>query len=224
MKLKIQPCLCLKSGILIPIPPVFKAMINPESYKRDFGINYNRDKSQGKLSPELKFNSYDEEKISFDFILDGTGVVNGETDVPGRLKKLKNIVYKYVGYFHEPNVVRVAWGDLAFYGRLTSMGVNYTLFKPDGIPLRAKVSLAFSKYVNAKEESKKAERSSPDLTHTRLVKDGDTLPLLCHEIYEDPSLYLYVARHNKLTDFRHLLPGSRLYFPPIDALNIPEVP
>jgi len=224
MKLNIQPCLCLKSGILIPIPPVFKTMVNPESYKRDFGINYNKDKSQGKLSPEVKFSSYNEEKISFDFILDGTGVVKGETDVPGHLKKLKAIVYKYTGDRHEPNLVRLAWGDLVFYGRLTSMGVNYTLFKPDGIPLRAKVSLAFSKYVNPKEESKKAGRSSPDLSHTRLVKDGDTLPLLCHEIYEDTSLYLYVARHNKLNDFRHLPPGTRLHFPPIDALNIPEGP
>jgi len=47
------------------------------------------------------------------------------------------------------------------------------------------------------------------------VRDGDTLPLLCHRIYGDPGYYLDVARHNQLTDFRQLRPGAKLHFPPL---------
>ncbi len=55
-----------------------------------------------------------------------------------------SIVYKYDGSNHEPNHVRVLWGNLIFFGRLESMSVEYTLFKPGGEPLRAKIKLSFS--------------------------------------------------------------------------------
>ena len=58
--------------------------------------------------------------------------------------------------------------------------------------------------------------SSPDLTHLRDVRDGDTLPLLAYDIYGNAQLYLEVARVNKLVNFRRLRSASRLSFPPLD--------
>lgn len=224
----IQACSLDSNGSPTADGSKFETMINPESYKKEHAINYNKDKVLGKLAPELKFNNYNEEKISFDFVIDGTGVsdainmVSSPRAVKEQIKDLKDIAYTYDGSMHQPKPVKLSWGPMSFFGRLTSMGVNYTLFKPDGSPLRAKVNLAFSEYVNRVEESKRASRSSPDLSHTRVVKAGDTLPLLCHEIYRDSSLYPYIARANNLTDFRNMAPGTRLSFPPIQALDIPQ--
>ena len=95
------------------------------------------------------------------------------------------------------------------------MSVQYTLFKPSGEPLRAKLTLSFVQYVSQKEESARADRKSPDLTRVVEVKAGDTLPLLCYRIYKDSSYYTQVARVNKLISFRGLKPGSRLVFPPL---------
>jgi len=61
--------------------------------------------------------------------------------------------------------VRVLWGTLIFYGRMSSMSVQHTLFKPSGDPLRAKVDLTFVEFISAKEADLLANRSSPDLTH-----------------------------------------------------------
>jgi nucleoid-associated protein YgaU len=61
-----------------------------------------------------------------------------------------------------------------------------------------------------------AQDESPDLTHVRLIKDGDTLPALCHAIYGDPLRYLQVASVNGLDDFRRLEAGTRLVFPPLE--------
>jgi nucleoid-associated protein YgaU len=58
--------------------------------------------------------------------------------------------------------------------------------------------------------------ASPDLTHVRVVKDGDSLPLMCYRIYGDARYYMDVARTNGLVNFRSLTPGTKLVFPPFD--------
>ena len=65
------------------------------------------------------------------------------------------------------------------------------------------------------EAALRANRSSPDLSHMVQVRDGDTLPLLCHRIYNDCGRYLEVAKENKLANFRSLRPGTWLRFPPL---------
>jgi nucleoid-associated protein YgaU len=57
--------------------------------------------------------------------------------------------------------------------------------------------------------------SSPDLTHYRVIKKGDTLPLMCYRIYGDSKYYIQVAKANKLSNFRHLKEGEEIFFPPI---------
>ena len=126
------------------------------------------------------------------------------------------IVYQYDGKKHEPSHVRVLWGSQIFFGRLESMSVDNTMFKPSGEPLRAKVQLAFIGFMSKEEEALRANRSSPDMSHLIEVQAGDTLPLLCYRIYRDGGYYAEIARINDLTDFRELRPGTRLRFPPLE--------
>ena len=58
------------------------------------------------------------------------------------------------------------------------------------------------------------DNHSPDLTHYRIVKKGDTLPMMCFLVYGDARYYLQVARANKLINFRKLNIGDELFFPP----------
>ena len=74
----------------------------------------------------------------------------------------------------------------------------------------------FCESVPDAERERRENASSPDLTHLRDVRDGDTLPLLAYDIYGNAQLYLEVARVNKLVNFRRLRPASRLSFPPLD--------
>ncbi|NRQ43798.1 peptidoglycan-binding protein [Rheinheimera sp. YQF-2] len=202
----------------------FQAMINPASLNHQLGISYNTDNSSnlpvGKSAVESKLSQYQQEKLSFELVLDGTGVVPvaGQQliDVSKQVKQLKNVVYHYVGEKHEPSIVKLQWGQsFSFIGRLTSMTLDYTLFKPGGDPLRAKIKLNFGSYMSNKQEALKADRQSPDLTHQVLVKAGDTLPNLCYRIYRDSSYYLAVAEFNQLDSVSVLTPGRQLYFPPL---------
>jgi hypothetical protein len=200
----------------------FQALINPASLNHQLGISYNSDSSShlpiGKSAVESKLSQYQQEKLSFELVLDGTGVVPASppADVSQQVKQLKNVVYHYVGEKHEPSIVKLQWGQsFSFIGRLSSMTLDYTLFKPGGDPVRAKIKLNFGSYMSNKQEALKADRQSPDLTHQVWVKAGDTLPLLCYRQYRDSSYYLAVAAFNQLDSISALKPGTVLYFPPL---------
>lgn len=197
----------------------FKFSVNPEKYDHSFAISYSDQAPVGKSEVTTKFDKTEPETVNIRTLLDCTGAL-GDGDEPPRdvksqLKELSDIVYRYDGDQHEPNPVQILWGSQIFIGRLKSMKVDSTLFKASGEPLRAMLDLEFKSYVSSEEEALRANRSSPDMSHLVEVRAGDTLPLLCHRIYRDSSYYIEVARHNNLTDFRDLEPGSKLHFPPL---------
>lgn len=200
----------------------FSVMINPAEFTHEHSIEYSPQKTLGQVGSESKFAAIDPDKVRFSILLDGTGAVPAPRpgaavkDVKGQMGDLLAVVYQYVGTGHEPSRVRLLWGTLIYFGRLSSMSTQYTLFKASGDPLRAKVDLQFVGSMSRSEEQLVANRSSPDLSHVVVVREGDTLPLLCSRIYGDASYYPEVARVNGLVSFRALAPGLRLTFPPLE--------
>ena len=218
VRLSIAACTLRNGRATVSKDLNFETMLNPSSYKHNLNITYNRTTALGKASQDVKFNTAGGDTLSFDLLIDATGAVEPVTpdgSVLKRIKFLKKVAYDYDGGKHEPNVVRVLWGGFLFYGRLTSMTIDYTLFKPSGEPLRAKLGLTFVGSMSSKEESLQSKRSSPDLTHVVEFKAGDSLPLLCQRIYDDSSYYTAVARYNGITNFRAIAPGRKLLFPPL---------
>lgn len=190
--------------------------INPSSYSHKHKVNYNNSAPQGAANTTLKFKSISPETVSFDINFDGTGAIEGTTQsVSDQIKTFKDVCFTYNGEIHEPNYLILSWGDLVFKCKLTSFDVNYTLFKQDGTPLRAKSSVSYEQALDVKTISKGATNESPDLTHKIEVKQGDTLPNICFKIYGDCRYYLEVAKFNQITNFRQLVPGSTLYLPPL---------
>ncbi|MEX8506598.1 peptidoglycan-binding protein [Leptothrix ochracea] len=197
----------------------FRVQINPAEFSQRREIRYNTDAAQGKNAAEARFSAMEPDTVSFTIVFDGTGAVPSENgDVPEvvhQIDKLSSVVYNYNSSSHEPPRVQISWGTLIFNGRLSSFDTQYTLFKPSGAPLRARCTLSFMGTATNTQANLEANRSSPDLSHSVLVVDGDTLPLLCLRIYGDARYYPDVAAHNGLRTFRRLQPGTRLNFPPL---------
>jgi hypothetical protein len=196
-------------------------LINPSELKLSRKTKYAGAVPLGDTGSGRSFSRMQPARLNFSTVFDGTGVVpvpanlKLPSEVEDQLNALNDVVYTYNGKQHEPNVVQVLWGRLAFYGRLTSFNIEYTLFRPNGAPLRAKADMSFQGYKNPQESALEANRSSPDLSHSVVVTEGDTLPLLCHRIYGDSRYYVDVARFNGLHAFRALKPGLTLHFPPL---------
>jgi nucleoid-associated protein YgaU len=130
------------------------------------------------------------------------------------------------GKSHRPNFLRILWGNVSFGNQncfdctLSEVQIDYTLFAPDGKPLRAKINAKFDSYIEDERRVKKEGRTSPDVTHLRKVTAGKTLPLMTDDIYGDQSYYLQVAKANGLINFRKLKANADLRFPPIDKTTL----
>jgi len=195
----------------------YTVMINPESLKWDRSVEYNEKQAPDSSSPSQKYKSTPAEKLNFDIIIDCVGIVDSKrTDMNAEIELLESVVYSYNGDIHRPNFVKVQWGkNIVFKGVLKSFDTTYTLFKPDGSPLRAKVSLGFTEYISPDQVAKEDKEESPDVTHLIAVQEGDNLPGLCQKVWNDNSFYIQVAEYNQLNKFRNLEGVENLLFPPI---------
>jgi nucleoid-associated protein YgaU len=195
----------------------YRALVNPDKYTENCEIHFDRRQSPGTPNTALKFLKATPKNLNIELLFDGTGILSpNRTDVPADIDSFKKIAYTYNGGIHKPNYLKVIWGKgIRFQCQLTTLTINYTMFRSDGTPLRARATVAFKEYQSPKEICAKTNNSSPDMTHECIVKAGDTLPALTNRIYGDSSHYLKVAAYNKLDSFRYLVPGTTLYFPPL---------
>ncbi len=208
-----------------PTGLVFETLINPDGYSEQFQIEYSAKQPLGSSGAQLKYKITPPGTIGFNVLFDSTGVIPTTSlssaaaktlPVPAQIELFKRVALNFKGDIHSPPFLRIVWGSLLFKGRLTKLDITYSLFSPNGIPLRAKAAVEFQGSMEPLLRALIERTSSPDLTHVRIVKAGDTLPALANEIYGDPARYLELARVNKLTNFRRLEPGTRLVFPPIE--------
>lgn len=196
----------------------YKVMLNPEKLSLDCPVRYSEKPAPGSIGGTPKYNNTPGSKLSFELVLDCTGIVDPKrANLQREIKRFNKVVYSYNGGVHRPNFVVIRWGHgMVFSGVMTDMTISYTLFSPDGRPLRARLSLKFSSYLDPKKAEKKKGKNSPDMTHMISVVEGDDLPALAYQTYQDTSLCVPLARFNDLDRFRNLKSCSDLVFPPLD--------
>lgn len=199
----------------------FTTLANPEKYTLSYSIEYDEKHAPGTSNGPAKFKRMEPQDFEIEFLFDGTGIIQASQNtevksVQDEIDRFKKIVFDYNGEKHRPNFVKIIWGALLFKGVFLSLDLEYKLFKPSGEPLRAIGKAKFKGSQDDEERAAQENKSSPDLTHSRIVMAGDTLPLMTYRIYGDSKYYLEVAKYNKLSNFRKLTPGQQIIFPPID--------
>jgi hypothetical protein len=211
-------------------PKIFEAFINPDEFTVNYSTNIDHTSTAGQTGTSGNFLSATPMELALKFYLDGTkasGVLKSADGAEVNVSQKLTEFYEACGYnptSHRPNYVEIFWGDLhlmrfnpeVFHGCLKSVSVNYKLFNSNGAPLRAIINATFVEAIPPAKRDSAAKASSPDLTHVRIVNEGDTLPAMAQKIYGDFSYYLEVAKANGLKDFRNLQPGSKIFFPPLD--------
>ncbi|MBA4408108.1 MAG: hypothetical protein C0397_01635 [Odoribacter sp.] len=199
----------------------FNTLLNPEKYLVKYQIEQNQSQAQGTSSAAPRFNKALPEDLDLEFIFDRSGVIKGYEDESGDgiiddVDNFRKVILDYNGDEHKPNYLVISWGALLFKGSLSQMEITFKLFKPDGTPIRASARARFKGFIEDDLRIARENNNSPDLTHVRIINEGDTLPLMTFRIYGDPKYYLEVAKANKLVNFRKLSPGQQIYFPPIE--------
>lgn len=115
----------------------------------------------------------------------------------------------------QPPLLRLHWGGYQYFpGYLSKVDVTYTVFAPDGRPLRAKVVIAMAE---VPEEAKPQNPTSGGVPDRRAVvmSGGDTLASLARQEYGDPNLWRALATANGIDDPAQVAAGTPLVVPPV---------
>jgi nucleoid-associated protein YgaU len=185
----------------------------------------------GLEQPLLQFVKGEAETLSLELFFDSTasGTGAGAVAVTSEVEQFHKLV-SVQSKSHAPTLLRVTWGQDfpgvamgdgatagAFTGVVLSVARRFTLFNPDGKPLRALVTISLKHFATLAQQLAAINLQSADHTRVHVVADGETLPLIAHDAYADAGLWRVIADHNRLTDVRDLEPGTRLEIPPLVA-------
>ncbi len=203
---------------------------NPAEFTLSKGAKYAEVAIPGLDSPLLQFVNGENEKLTLELFFDSTdegGTGADAVSVTNQLDAFYRLV-KVDGELHAPPIVRITWGE-GFPGVTTdrnqkpmpifdavveSVQRKFTLFNSDGLPLRATATVILREYTTLQEQVQQINFRSADHTRVHIVREGETLPQIAFEAYQDPSPWRLIADYNKLLNPRNLRPGMVLHLPP----------
>jgi Contractile injection system tube protein len=198
-----------------PAGPPYIAMFNPENWQIQTKVKYRENAKPGDDSAEQNFDRIASPSLSFDLVIDGTGASGEAREVLADVLFLEKVIL-FNGEEHQTNKIFIIWGTQIFKGVALGMTVKYTLFRANGTPLRATITLEFLEHKSKDLKLLEMNPLSADLSRRYFLKNNDRLDLLCHYIYKNARHYIDVAQANNLTSFRKLPIGTEIVFPPIE--------
>ena len=152
----------------------------------------------------------DSEKLSLEALVDTSDTLDDvRVRYVDKLRGLMSINAKE----HAPPLVAFVWDRPVFTGVLENLAVSYVLFTPDGIPLRAKLTMSLKEYRSAAVQAAQTPQQSPNVEKSYLVRRGDTLASISQALYRSPAYWRELADANGITDPRRLRPGQVLTVP-----------
>lgn len=192
----------------------FTLPINPESYTRRHQIHLENSQNPGSQSNNARHGSTPVEDLRLEFIFDNTNTIEGNllngTAVSKQVDDFLKLTYKMNGTIRKPNFLKIIWAnDFVFDCQLAEASVNYTLFKSDGTPLRAKISATFKEHkapaIRVEEEGKVNELGNSVATVTQ---NGERVANITQKVYNAANSVLQVAKANDLVNFRKILDNA----------------
>jgi nucleoid-associated protein YgaU len=213
----------LRFDILDPPTSSFTAQFNPTDYSRTKAAQIAEIGIPGIDSPILQFVRGQNERLTVDLLFDTTETGGLGADAVA-VTTLTDQVYRLVkirSQTHAPPKFRVTWGTgLTFVAIAEQVQQKFTLFSPDGVPLRATVSLSLREYKTLSEQLSELNLQSPDHTKVHVVKRGQTLSDIAAAEYGDPGAWRVIAEANAVADPRRPRPGASLVIPALDPRGV----
>lgn len=203
-----------KASIEILQPSEAKAIIplrfNPTEYQLQKGNNFAEIAIPGLDAPPIQFIRGAAEKLSLELLVDTTDTLDDVREkYTDKLRALLNVN----GKLHAPPIVRFNWDRQVFVGVFESLNITFTLFRQDGVPIRAKLSAVLKEYRPAAVQLEETPRQSPNVEKAYTVRRGDTLSSIAGQVYRDPSQWRVIARANNIQDPSRVEIGATLMIP-----------
>lgn len=204
VKAEIRP---IKNGAA-PIPVLF----NPTQYSLEKANVVNETPVARSGSPIVSYTRGTARTLSMELFCDTYGTGDSVTKFTDAIYGLLEVD----GDRHEPVQCDFVWGrSFTFRCYVERVSGRFTLFRPDGTPVRASLTVTFKEYVAREIAAKSPALMSADHTKTRATQRGDTLASIAAEEYGDPRLWRAIAEANGIENPRRLEAARTLVIPPL---------
>lgn len=204
------------------LPDRIPVQFNPTEYTLQKGAQIAEINIPGIDSPILQFIRGQNEKLTLELFFDTTdqGMGDDATDVRTLTAPMYQLV-KIQSNSHALPRVTFRWGSLAFPAIVESLQQRFTLFNPQGVPLRATLSTTFREYKTLEDQISQLNLRTADHYSTYDIRARDTLSRIAGIVYHDPSAWRALAAKNPGVDPQRPEPGTRLLVPPLDVVGNP---
>lgn len=159
------------------------------------------------MTLSLFFDTYEEAQGSQD--------VRTHTDAIWKLMMIEESTRDATTGKGRPPIVHFQWGKTwSFDAMIRSITQKFTLFLPDGTPVRATLDVTFQQCKDENLFPKQNPTSGGEAGETQwVVQQGDTLALIAYRMYGNSNRWRTIADANRLTRVRRLAPGMVLEIP-----------
>jgi hypothetical protein len=185
---------------------------NPRQYTISKLNQWNATPVVGASLPDIQFGGGHSRELTLELLFDAADSasqdVRGVTD---RLFMMMEVAVQAGGdpAAARPPSVTFAWGPtVSFQAVARHLNVQYTLFGPDGTPIRALCTLTLVQVAKADSRSTsgpaEAEssivRTATPPPSVHVVGEGDSLPSIAQAAYGRPSAWREIAKANSIDD------------------------
>jgi hypothetical protein len=190
---------------------------NPDSFTLERTIDWNDAGSIGDDASMVSFAGGRASDLKLDFLFDTTDTGKDVRDTYKMLIELSmvdpNKKNTKTGK-GEPPLCRFEWGRfLTFTAVISSLSQKFTMFKPDGTPLRAEVGVSFKQVEEGARPQNPTTRT--ESRKVWVVLEGQTLDWIAYQEYGDSAYWRHIAETNHLANPLDLRPGQVLKLVPL---------
>lgn len=194
-------------------------IFNPAEYSIQQGNQFSSAPLPGLSNPIVSFVNGDADVLTMDLFFD-TYTDMGSSDVSKETAKI-SVLLEIDPKLHAPPPVKFVWGGgLHFTAVIERLTQRFTMFREDGVPVRATLNVTFKEYKTIAEQLARPKEpagpnESSDWSKRRIVAENDRLCLIAAIEYEDPAVWRVIADANDIENPRLLQPGQEILLPPL---------
>lgn len=224
----------MSSGQLVPAQirnlttgTTVECQFRPKEYAVNKEISWTPGKAVGKTMDPPKYESGSPLKMTIELLFDsyeslGSGKARDVRNITGALWEMTRVSEQRKEPHtqkSEPPQIEFRCGLMwSFKAVITSIGEKFTMFDPDGTPVRSTVTLALLQAVNEGEfPGQNPTSGGHDGYAVHLVTEGETIDTIAFQEYGSSAAWRHLAEANDLDDPTRLAPGQRLLLVPLQV-------
>jgi nucleoid-associated protein YgaU len=182
-------------------------MYNPEEYRLEQGNEVAEIGVPGLPAPPVQFVRGRARTLSMELFFD---TYEHGTDVREHTQRVVDLLRPSPRTFAPP-VLLFVMGRFTFECVLLEADQQFTMFLPDGTPVRCRMTVRFQEHVEVLVETQTGLFVAPPTLHT--IGERDTLADLAAAYLGDPARWREIAELNGIDDPLRLVPGTTLQMP-----------